>query len=195
MKICIPLIPFVSSKDILHMNLEQINLCARRDKDNQEFRLDEVQVLNFFGIIILIGYHCMPSEADYWYVISRNYFQTTKKYIHLIDNTYLEENNKTIKVAPLHMYKKLNEALPQFGSNKSSSIDESLIPYFGRRSLKMFIKGEHNRLGYKLWIIARTVRCPYMLDIYQEKIHNDNTSKKLLRQKEGQEKDFICHPA
>ena len=53
--------------DTLTQNiLEQILLYARRDKNNINFDLRKAELLRFFGIIILSGYHKLPSERDYW---------------------------------------------------------------------------------------------------------------------------------
>ena len=53
--------------DTLTQNiLEQILLYARRDKNNINFDLRKAELLRFFGIIILSGYHKLPSERDSW---------------------------------------------------------------------------------------------------------------------------------
>ena len=53
--------------DTLTQNiLEQILLYARRDKNNINFDLRKAELLRFFGIIILSGYHKLPSEKDSW---------------------------------------------------------------------------------------------------------------------------------
>ena len=33
------------------------------------------------------------------------------------------------------------------------SVDESMVPYFGRRSAKMFIKEKRSCFGYKIWCL------------------------------------------
>ena len=53
--------------DTLTQNiLAQIFLYARRDKNNVNLDLHKAELLRFFGIIILSGYHKLPSERDYW---------------------------------------------------------------------------------------------------------------------------------
>lgn len=34
------------------------------------------------------------------------------------------------------------------------SVDECIVPYFGRHSSKQFIRGKPNRFGFKAWVIA-----------------------------------------
>ena len=63
--------PFELRRDFMTDNLtqnilEQILLYARRDQNNINFDLRKAELLRFFGIIILSGYHKLPSERDYW---------------------------------------------------------------------------------------------------------------------------------
>lgn len=91
----------------------------------------------------------------------------------------LKKTTKQQRVAPL--YRKLNEALQQYGINHQDlSIDESMVPYIGRHSLKMHIKGKPIRFDYKLWVIAGTDEYPYRLDIYRGKMDNTAPSKPRL---------------
>ena len=36
------------------------------------------------------------------------------------------------------------------------SIDESMMPYYGSHSSKMFIKGKSIRFGYKMWCLCES---------------------------------------
>ncbi len=50
------------------------------------------------------------------------------------------------------------------------SIDESMVPYFGKHSAKMYIKGKAIHFGYnKLWAICGADGYPYKLKIYTGK--------------------------
>ena len=49
----------------------------------------------------------------------------------------------------------MNKNLVQFNVFYSLvSIDESMVPYYGGHSAKMFIKGKPIRFGYKIWYIC-----------------------------------------
>ena len=77
-------------------------------------------------------------------------------------------NDKYAKVRPF--YDQLNEQLVQFGVfSKHLSIDESMVPYFGNHSGKMFIKGKLIRFGYKIWVLCSSGGFPYRLQLYEEK--------------------------
>ena len=72
------------------------------------------------------------------------------------------------KVAPLHDL--LNEKVQSFGVvHEDLSIDESMVPYFGRHSCKQFIMAKPIWFGYKLWVLASATGLPYHVEIYEGK--------------------------
>lgn len=49
----------------------------------------------------------------------------------------------------------MNEKFLQFGIwSEELSIDEQMVPYFGRHSCKMYIRNKPIRFGYKLWCLC-----------------------------------------
>ena len=91
--------------------------------------------------------------------------------MHFADNLKLTPGHKMSKISPL--YDMMNKNLVQFDIFHSLvSIDESMVPYFGRHSAKMFIKGKPIRFGYKIWCICGNDGFPYHMKIYQEKEDN-----------------------
>ena len=49
------------------------------------------------------------------------------------------------------------------------SIDDSMMPYYGRHSCKPFIRGKPNRFGYKCWGIASSCGLLYKVSVYEGK--------------------------
>ena len=49
------------------------------------------------------------------------------------------------------------------------SVDESMVPYFGKHRAKMYIKGKPIRFGYKIWCLCGNDGFPYHLQIYTGK--------------------------
>nr|CAI5827507.1 unnamed protein product [Callosobruchus analis] len=85
--------------------------------------------------------------------MSRNRFQSIKQNLHLSDNSILDKNDKFAKVRPF--FDVINKKILQFGMlSFNLSIDEQIVPYFGRHSCKMFIKGKPVRFGFKLWCLC-----------------------------------------
>ena len=73
----------------------------------------------------------------------------------------------------LLLYDFLNASLIQFGIfDKNLSIDEAMMPYFGRHSCKMFIRGKPIHFRYKLWCLCGSNGYLYKLSIYMGKVPN-----------------------
>ncbi|KRX27638.1 PiggyBac transposable element-derived protein 3 [Trichinella nelsoni] len=106
-------------------------------------------LMQFFGLILLSGCHLVPSENHFWStaddvcvsivprVMSRNKFKNVKRYFHLF-GVYQEK----------------------------LSIDESMVPYYGHHSSKMFIRGKPIRFGQKIWSMTSTSGYPFKLELY-----------------------------
>ncbi|XP_053390583.1 piggyBac transposable element-derived protein 3-like [Mercenaria mercenaria] len=98
--------------------------------------------------------------------MTRDSFDTLIQYIHLFDNANLDQDDKFSKVRPLLSL--LNERfLLYFPKQQNLSIDESMIPYYGRKrhGAKQFIRGKQIRFGYKMW--ALTTPLGYLLQFKQ----------------------------
>lgn len=141
---------------------------------------DIEEMKKFFGILIISGYHGLPGEDHYWSTapdlgcdavsgtLSRQRFRCLKKYLHFVDNQDLEKDDKYSKIRPV--YDELNRQLLQFGIfSRDLSIDESMVPYYGNHSGKMFIKNKPVRFGYKIWAICSSNGYPYQLQLYEGK--------------------------
>ena len=57
-----------------------------------------------------------------------------------------------------------------------------MVPYFGRHSAKMFIRGKPIRLGYKNWILATSDGYPYKFGTYTGAYETKDSSKPLCPQ-------------
>ena len=116
---------------------------------------------------------CVPivSEA---LILSR--FPQKKSAFHLVGNTTLANNtDKMEKIKPLH--DSLNNAFTHYGLfHESLSIDELMVPHFGKYSCKMFKRGKTIRFGYKIWLLCSTDGYPYHLNIYTGKDGNISVS-------------------
>lgn len=152
------------------------------------FNLTKVELRAFLGILLLSGYHSLAREKLYWSrdedvgvpIVSdkmpRNRFQEIKRYIHLADNASLDKNDKLAKVRPYLDHCK--ELLSQFGVfAKNVSIDEEMVPYYGRSAIKQYIRGKPIKFGMKLWVLASSDGFPFSFDVYTGK---NDTGEGLL---------------
>ena len=106
-----------------------------------------------------------------YYTISRNRYHEIKIYLHFADNQKLTERDKMSKISFLRNM--LNFNLVQFGIfYKLLSVDESMVPYFGCHSAKMFIGRKPICFVYKIWCLCESGGYPYPMQIYQRKQSN-----------------------
>ena len=124
-----------------------------------------VELKSFMAILLLSGYVVLPRRSMYWEhsedthnpvvssLMSRNRFDSIMQNLHLADNMNLDQSDKFAKVRDIinHMN---DSCLKNFLPQETISIDESMIPYFGRHGAKQYIHGKPIKFGYKMWVAA-----------------------------------------
>lgn len=134
----------------------------------KQITLEDVKA--FVGFSILMGINILPSLGDYWtrdpslrYApvadrISRDRFRDISRYIHFVDNSTLQPNaspnqDRLGKIRPLIDYitTKLTEL---YNPNKEVAVDEAMIKFQGRSSLKQYMPLKPVKRGIKVWVLA-----------------------------------------
>lgn len=88
------------------------------------------------------------------------------RYIHFNDNSQLDYNDRLTKIRPYLDH--LNQVYQDYAVwETESSIDEAMIPYFGRHGLKQCIRGKPIRFGYKAWCHNQSLGYLLNFDVYQ----------------------------
>ena len=137
-----------------------------RQKGNHNFIMTKRKLKAFLAIIIVSGYASLPRQDMYWQtrddtnnrlvssMMSRGEFEECKRYLHLCDNDHLDKNDKFSKVRPL--FDSLNkQCLENYIPEQHVSVDESMVPYFGKHGAKQYIHGKPIKFGYKMWVMAK----------------------------------------
>lgn len=150
--------------EVLDLILTQSNLYANQN-NRHNFLLEKYQLQRFIGFLLLTGYHELPRERMYWEhsedvslpivrkAMSKHQFGEMKRNIHLCNNDNIDKDDKMFKIR--EYYSLLNNKFSQFGAVETClSIDEQMVPYFGRHGSKMFIRGKPVRFGFKLWCLC-----------------------------------------
>ncbi|KAG8224445.1 hypothetical protein J437_LFUL001398 [Ladona fulva] len=132
-------------------------LRKRKDVLNIEELPSKVEdIYAFLGVLLLSGYHQLPNRRLYWSKsedcsveivsnsIRRNRFEEILRYLHLADNARYDGQDRLYKVRPL--FSVLNKNLKILFQSENISVDESIIPYYGRHGFKQFIRGKPIRL-------------------------------------------------
>ena len=73
------------------------------------------------------------------------------KCLHFRDNTKAD-GDSYFKLWPI--FQQLNKGARFFLDSDRYSVDEIMVPYYGRHSSKQFIHGKPVRYGYKIWCLA-----------------------------------------
>lgn len=118
----------------------------------------------YFGVLLYTALLKLHRLYDYWSTefrfginadnISRTGFLELGKYFHLADNTKLKprtdlNHDKLFKVRPL--LECLQANLKQIPAVEKYSVDEQIIPFKGRSTLKMYIKNKPHKWGFKIF--------------------------------------------
>lgn len=165
------------NEDIIDLLVRHSVIYATMDKNNPNFQLSHDQMYTFIGIFLLSGYVPLPRRRMFWeeredthnVLVSnsmrRNKFEEIFRYFHVADNGTIDRTDKMAKIRPF--LDKLNELFITYAPiEKDLSIDESMIPYFGRHGCKQFIKNKPVRFGYKAWVLATRLGYCVYTDLY-----------------------------
>lgn len=131
-------------------------------KRNRLGDCSEHEMKCFVAILLLSGYCTVSRKHMYWEqnqdchnvlvsnAMSRARFQFIMTNLHVCNNDELDQNDKFAKIRPL--LKMLSLKFVEFTPHKAQhSVDESMVPYFGRHGTKQFIRGKPIRYGFKFW--------------------------------------------
>ncbi|KRZ48098.1 PiggyBac transposable element-derived protein 2 [Trichinella nativa] len=116
-------------------------------------------LMQFFGLILLNGYHSIPNENHFWStaddvcvsivprVMARNKFKNVKRYFHLVDYSKFKKDDLMGNIKPLYDY--LNQKLLQFGVfQEKLSIDESMG---GVDTMDMLLSSYRPKIRSRKW--------------------------------------------
>lgn len=174
--------------EILDHIVAQSGLYAKQ-KNEHSFSLTKRELKSFIGIILLSGYHHLPSERHYWSQaqdlgvplvqksMTRNRFLKIKQMLHFNDNENIgDKPARDFKIKPL--IDKLNENFKRFGIfERNLSVDEQIVSYYGHHALKQFIANKPLRFGFKNWILAADNGYCFHISLYTgKKLPADRTA-------------------
>ncbi len=156
------------------ITVEMSNLYSSQTKGKQ-LNLSMDELLTFYGILIASGYSSVPRRHMYWSVdndvhnesisgaMRRNRFDDIMASVHVVDNTKITDD-PFFKVRPI--FSELNHSYKIMPFQEWLSVDESMIPYYGRHGCKQFIKGKPIHFGNKVWSLASSSGYMYHMEPY-----------------------------
>lgn len=168
------------SRDIINNIVIQTNLYANQERVDPRTKASKKtknwtdtsaeEIEAFIGMLIIMGIHRLPHVSNYWSsdpilgVESVSKVMPLKRFKKLVENIHLNDNSTAIpkgqdgydklhKLRPLIM--SLNEnCSTEYEHSNMLSVDESMIPFKGRSSIKQYMPMKPIKRGYKVWCLA-----------------------------------------
>lgn len=152
-----------------------------------KFPTNAKEIRNFLGMNIIMGVKRLPSYRDYWSanpvlrdsfissIMPVNRFSWLLNNIHFADNSKIptrnsKEYDKLYKVRPV--LAKLSKTFSEcYKPTQVQSVDESMIKFKGRSSLKQYMPKKPIKRGYKVWTRADSRGFVVQFDLYTGKIN------------------------
>lgn len=167
-------------EDMVEHITYQSNLYATQK--NKSLNLKEHELLCTIGINFVMGYHSLPAIEHYWSTASdmnvaavsstmpRARFQEILSNLHANDNKTIPTGckDKLYKLRPIidGLNKQFQES---YYGTREVSIDESVIKFKGRSTLKQYNPMKPIKRGYKLWCSCDQKGYTLEFSVYQGK--------------------------
>lgn len=164
--------------DIINNIVYQSNLYSVQ-KSGTSIDTSYAEICKYLGINILSGIIRMPSYRMYWAnetripviadSMSRNRFEKLRTMIHFNDNSTMHSRDhpdydKLFKVRPF--VDAIQKNFVKTANEEYNSIDEIMIPFKGRSSIKQYIKNKPHKWGIKVFARAGVSGFVYDFQIY-----------------------------
>nr|XP_050033781.1 piggyBac transposable element-derived protein 2-like [Dermacentor andersoni] len=146
---------------------DQSNLYAVQKNANKALCLTRAELEQFLGATMYMSIYRLPRSRMYWNremrvekvaeVMSRDRWQAIKNSLHFNDNNLLQANagkDRLFKIRPL-----IDNLLLKFQILPKSQmlvVDEQIVPFKGRSSLKQYVPSKPHKWGYKIFVLCDT---------------------------------------
>lgn len=163
-------------EDLLKLICEQSNLYALQNNKTLNVTPEEIKVV--LAGMFLSSITPVRNKKLYWSsedhvphilanAMRRDRFLDILHNIHFSDNT-VQSTDRAYKLRPLLTH--LSKAFQYHGNlEEFLSIDESMIPYYGKHYAKQFIRGKPIRFGFKMWALCSKYGYLHAFDMYMGK--------------------------
>ncbi|KAG8233996.1 hypothetical protein J437_LFUL014660 [Ladona fulva] len=144
------------------------------------------------GMLIIMGFHRVLSSVTLFWsqdenvhveiiskVMTVKRFLKVLRHLHINDNTEMPRKNdpgfdKLYKISPLVDHMNIT-FMEMFNPSTWLAVDESMVKFKGRSSLKQYLSMEPIKRGFKIWAICDSMTgCALGLKIYKGKGGNAN---------------------
>ena len=173
-------------EDTCQFIADQSNLYAAQKGSNDWVNTNDEEMQSFIGMLIAMGIHKLPSIKDYWSQhallgvpgITRG--MPRKRFLSILSHLHLNDNSKMPTRDSLQFDKlyKVRTLLGRIKDNSQTNyyphqqlaVDEAMILFKGRSTLKQYMPLKPCKRGYKSWCMCDSYNgYMYNIDIYAGK--------------------------
>lgn len=178
---------FFWTKEVIEEIRKQTILYSVQQRPERPIVLDNTEIEAFLSIMMWMGLVRMSSQDMYWNeevhfrpiseLMSSKRFKEIKRFLHFNDNSLEVVRgepgyDKLHKVRPLlNMLRARMLLVPK---EEHLSIDEQVVPFKGRSSLKLYNKNKPHKWGYKIYVLSGVSG-----QIYDFEVHSGHESQTL----------------
>lgn len=163
--------------DVLDLIVQETNRYAQQvltaKGSDKTWSTNAAEIRAYFGFAILMGINRLPEIRDYWSTdptlhyspiadrISRDRFEELTRYLHFVNNDTLPGRgepgfSRLQKVEPIiaAMKTKCSEV---YSPHCQVSVDEAMVPFKGRSSMKQYLPLKPIKRGFKIWVLGDAI--------------------------------------
>jgi len=180
-----------SSGAIIDYIVDQTNHYARECMSDDSFTkwvpVTDAEIQAYLGFVIIMGINRLPALRDYGRRdpayhygpvadhIPRDRFFEITRYLHFVDNSGILPRDhpnfdRLWKVRPI-IDRISDRFLHSYNPHMENAVDEAMIPFKGRSSLKQYMPKKPVKRGFKVWVRADSFNgyiCEFMMYVGKE---------------------------
>ena len=163
--------------------VNQINLYSTQKDPHKLIDVTRSEIEQFIGTLFFMSIYGLPRTEMYWGsetrisqvadVMSKNRWQGIKTNVHLNDNSNSDHTtDKLFKLRPF--LDSLSNNLQKIPIDEKVCVDEQIIPFKGKHSLKVYVKNKPKKWGYKVFALCDCSGVLLNFEIYTGKEEHDS---------------------
>ena len=154
----------IINDELIARIVEASNTYAAQVDIDKPLNLTSDELEQFIGILFLMSVVKMPNTRAYWErflqydriasIMSVRRFERIKRFLHCNDNEKMNKDfpKKLFKIRPL--IDALKERFDLLVPTELLCIDEQMVPFKGRSTLKQYNPQKQKKWGYKLYVLT-----------------------------------------
>ena len=176
------------STENIELMVQQTNVYYQQNKTKNDVPVTAEEMKKFIEVNIMMGIKRLPSYRDYWSSNSQfndAYISSSmpvKRYSFLLINLHLNDQtkepeggdanfDKLYKIRPF--IEKISQTyLHYYDPTREQSIDERMVKFKGRSTMKQYMPQKPIKRGYKVWVRSDMNSFLCKFQIYTGKIAN-----------------------